>query len=230
MGACNRPASWCVAGCAVLVLRARPEVCSRCLQLFVGPPFISSWAVPAVIIRLSRFSQNHSSTHRQTCLSHHLALAIPTSPRGLVPSHPAPAPSPSPDLVADRRVFPRLYQNSASHPSGCLSQQPASLSCLRASSIKRVPAASNGPARLQEPAPPRNPGSTPLSDKALDEDDTALEAASSVPPSLQRPVSPARPCPPSLWHAGIYRARARRLESSGRKWADIRESRLRYPT
>lgn len=84
-----------------------------------------------------------------------------------------------------------------------LSQQPvAGLSCVVYQACPRSRPTVQATARLQKPAPPRNPGSTPLSDKALDEDDTALEAASSVPPSLQRPVSPARPCPPSLWHTG----------------------------
>lgn len=73
MGACNPLACECVVGCAVLVLRARPDVSNGCLQLFVGPPFISSRVVPvsSTAARLSRFSQqNHSLTHRQTCLSH----------------------------------------------------------------------------------------------------------------------------------------------------------------
>lgn len=193
MGACNPLACECVVGCAVLVLRARPKVSNGCLQLFVGPPCISSRAVPvsSAAARLSRFSQqNHSLTHRQTCLSH-LAPSRRIQHSAILRSCRQP-----PSFYQDD-----LYPHSASHPA--VRPLPAA---SRRLIVRRLssgpPVASNGSARLQKPAPPRNPGSTPLSDKALDEDDTALEAASSVPPSLQRPVSPARPCPPSLWHTG----------------------------
>lgn len=196
MGACNRPACECVVGCAVLVLQARPEVSNGCLQLFVGPPFISSRAVPVswTAARLLRFSQNHSPTHRQTCLSH-LApsrriqrSAIPKSCRR------------PPTAEFSKTTYIRIQLPIR---LSVLSQQPvAGLSCVVYQACPRSRPTVQATARLQKPAPPRNPGSTPLSDKALDEDDTALEAASSVPPSLQRPVSPARPCPPSLWHTG----------------------------
>lgn len=117
--------------------------------------------------------------------------------------------APSPNLVADRRPptaeFSKTTYIRIQLPIrlSVLSQQPvAGLSCVVYQACPRSRPTVQATARLQKPAPPRNPGSTPLSDKALDEDDTALEAASSVPPSLQRPVSPARPCPPSLWHTG----------------------------
>lgn len=128
MGACNRPACECVVGCAVLVLQARPEVSNGCLQLFVGPPFISSRAVPVswTAARLLRFSQNHSPTHRQTCLSH-LAPSRRIQ-RSAIPRSCRRPPS-----------FPRRPISAFSFPSGCPSSPSSQSPAYRASSIKRAP-------------------------------------------------------------------------------------------
>jgi hypothetical protein len=50
MGACNRPASWCVVGCVVLVLWARPaKSAADVSSSLLVRRFISSCALPAVI-------------------------------------------------------------------------------------------------------------------------------------------------------------------------------------
>lgn len=170
------------------VQRMSPALCWSTVYIQPGCPCVIDSSPPLAVFATK--SQPDPSSN----------LSVPSC---ALPSHPAQR---HPQIfVVERRVFPgRPTYIRIQLPTrlSVLSQQPvASLSCVVYQACPRS-VASNGSARLQKPAPPRNPGSTPLSDKALDEDDTALEAASPVPPSLQRPVSPARPCPPSLWHTG----------------------------
>ena len=134
------------------MLRARPNA-SLCL--LASRLYRAGLSLFAIISIRSRGFCN--STHRQT----HLPVSHPVPTSSVFWTHPRTSPR-------SCRDPPRFFKTISTSPSTALA------AAYRTPIKPSVSVASDSPKTPRNQHHPAIPGSTPLSDKALDEDDTAL--------------------------------------------------------